>query len=724
MKVAVIYNKKHTEEEDVVSLFGPLNKEYYSPKVIEKVAQSLEQFGHKVKVIEGNINVGEELKQFMPKVLAGDQQGMVFNMAYGIQGHSRYTHIPALLEMLGVPYVGSGPQAHAVALDKIMAKIIFKQNNLPTPDFWFFNSPNDDLTGVKYPVIVKPKMESTSMGLKVVDNDDDLRDAIQYVIDTFKQQALVESFIKGREFAVGLLGNEPNLEVFPPVEFALETPDAIQTKDTKMKKGIDKICPADLSEEKTLELQDLAKKAFNALDLKDFSRVDFRMDSDGNPYILEINSMASMGFGGSYVFEAKTVGYTYESLVNRMLEVAAVRNFGDNYLQSKSVGADDAEPVKNEPLRARVRSYVRSQFQTTKEFLKDIVDINSYVYDVEDVNYIGSLLSKRLTKMGFTCNISPHVEVGNTLYFTNHDGEKNDILILAQLDNSTHQSLEPFKEDRGKIFGTGVAENKGGIAITMSALQALRFNRKLKGIKCGILFVSDETIGGKFTKELVAKHSSSSKYVVGVGNGSLEGDVFTSCYGSLRYHVELSVLKDSSKVDQDIVSVVCKKISLLNKISKEFKDVSIKFTSVDAKCLEGLSSDFAAFDLYISYANKGDSDKLKDFVSETVKKDIGSKYKVKIKRTSFREPTNETSENKSLYEKVSKIAGRLELKISSSTSKRPLIISSIPNGIPTLGGFGPIGSGVKTRNEYIIKDSLIDKATLLALLINSSNKEE
>ena len=121
MKVAVIFNKKVVDAADVINVFGPQTKERYNPKTVERVATSLEKGGHNVKVIEGNINVVDELGYFMPRVIGGERPGMVFNMAYGIQGYSRYTHIPAMLEMLGVPYVGSGPEAHAIALDKVIS---------------------------------------------------------------------------------------------------------------------------------------------------------------------------------------------------------------------------------------------------------------------------------------------------------------------------------------------------------------------------------------------------------------------------------------------------------------------------------------------------------------------------------------------------------------------------------------------------------------------------
>ena len=117
MKVGIIHNEDMTR---VINVFGMQNKEKYNPRTVKRVAAALESGGHNVAVIDGNMHVVESLEHFMPRVLDGERMGMVFNMAYGIQGESRYTHIPSMLEMLGIPYVGSGPSGHALALDKII----------------------------------------------------------------------------------------------------------------------------------------------------------------------------------------------------------------------------------------------------------------------------------------------------------------------------------------------------------------------------------------------------------------------------------------------------------------------------------------------------------------------------------------------------------------------------------------------------------------------------
>jgi len=277
MKVAIIFNK---DLSGVINKFGMQNKEKYNPKTVRRIADALEQGGHNVRIIDGNMQVIESLHEFMPRVIEGERMGMVFNMAYGIQGESRYTHVPAMLEMLGIPYVGSNPEGHALALDKVITKIIMQKHGISTPDFWVFSSAEEDMSDVNYPVIVKPKMEAVSYGLKIVDNEMDLRDAVKFIRGEFQQQALVEQFIRGREFCVGLLGND-NLEAFPVLEIDLEgNPDGIQTAGDKLKLPRNKICPANISPELADEMVKLSKKAFRVLGLRDFSRVDIRVDEN------------------------------------------------------------------------------------------------------------------------------------------------------------------------------------------------------------------------------------------------------------------------------------------------------------------------------------------------------------------------------------------------------------------------------------------------------------
>jgi D-alanine-D-alanine ligase len=256
---------------------------------------------------------------------------MVFNMAYGIQGECRYTHAPAMLEMAGIPYTGSSPLGHALALDKVVTKILMLRAGVPTPAFQVMRRPERKADSLAYPLVVKPIHESTSFGLSLVRDDAELAAAIESVVATYEQDALVEQYVDGREVAVGLLGNGPP-ECLPLVEMDFGGRDLrAMTHDDKYHKRPDeprKICPAPVDEPLAARLREAALATFRACHLKDYARVDIRIDPAGRPWVLEINSMASLGPGGSFVLAARQAGYTHEALVCRILDVAHRRYFG------------------------------------------------------------------------------------------------------------------------------------------------------------------------------------------------------------------------------------------------------------------------------------------------------------------------------------------------------------------------------------------------------------
>lgn len=711
MKVALIYNKQEIHSADVIDLFGPPTKEKYNPKTVEKVAESLEHGGHNVKVIEGNIGVVDELRHFMPRVVAGERPGMVFNMAYGIQGQSRYTHIPAMLEMLGVPYVGSGPQAHAVALDKIMSKIVFSNHNISTPEFWFFNSRDDDMEAVTYPVIVKPKMESVSMGLRIVDNIEDLREAVDYVVETFQQSALVERFISGREFAVGLLGNGADLEILPIVEFNFGgDPDAIQSEDNKKKQPVEKVCPAEIPDELAEEMRNLARNCFHALGISDFARIDVRMDAEGRLYVLELNSMASLGATGSYFKAATVAGYSYEGLVNRMLDVAAVRYFGQTFEE------DPSEELPDQPLRVKVRSHARSQLTTMLDNLREMVEINTHVYNAEGVNSLGTWMSRRLT--GFQQQIFPQTEVGNILYFTNHTEDKNDILLLAHLDTYySYQDFVMYREERGRIFGSGVAECKGGLAVMLEALQALRYTRRIKKIRIGILLTTDDSLGGRYSHKHVTDLARRSSYVVGLKYGDVNGGVVTSSSGEMRFNFELTNSKVGEEV-QDVIKTACEKVVAWQKLTNKEQNLLVKPLLLEARTLAGYSPDYATGALQVEFKDIAQGEAV-----EKKFRQIGEREKriqVRMKRSAHRPPMAESDLNQQFFGYISGIAKRLEIKVAPAHRSTPSDICHVPATVPALGGLGPIGADVRSPREYVVRDSLVDRAALLAMLIRLS----
>lgn len=711
MKVAIIYNK---DMSGVINTFGMQNKEIYSPNTIKKVAEALESGGHNVAVIDGNINVIENLQHFMPKVIEGENLGMVFNMAYGIQGESRYTHIPSLLEMLGIPYIGSSPSGHALALDKVITKIIMQKHNIPTPDFWVFSSHEEDLSTVKFPVIVKPKMESVSFGLKVVYNIDDLREAVKFIIEEFDQQALVEQFITGREFAVGLLGNSP-VETFPVLEIDLGgDPNAIQTVDDKQHKPKNKICPANIPDDLAEKLKHFSIEAFRALQLRDFARVDIRVDQNNNIYLLEINSMASLGLTGSYVHSANAYGLNYNTLINKMLDVAVVRYFANSILLS------DKHTKNNKiSLPVKIRGYLRSRAQFAEKLLNQITDINTYVRNVEGVNRLGDLMKKQLNLLDFTSEIFPQNEIGNVLFFTNTIQTEYDILLLCNLDSTTKIGRhEYFYKSEQKFYGTGVWENKGGLVSMLLALQSLKYARLLKKQKIGILLTTDDALQGRISQSIIQQKTIPAKYIIGLHGAFLNGGIVTSRSGAAVYKCSMNLRKN------DNAGNVSKAVGSFSHLIKSWTDLSDEESGVVIAPSEltlntNITEPYAHAEVSLSIRfNKNpftDIDKkIRKYIPQRNKDLFQYQFEGGLRRPAM----EYCDEIDNVWQKLKNIAKKLDIRLQKEHRWSSADIAFTGANRHMVDGLGPVGIKEHKKAEYILKHSLTERAALLAMFIN------
>jgi D-alanine-D-alanine ligase len=257
--------------------------------------------------------------------------------------------------MMRIPYTGSKVLPLALCLDKPMTKRILFWHELPTPEFQTFERIDEPLLAeLKFPLFVKPSREGTGMGVSaqsIVNNDQELRERLQYIFYKYKQTALVETFIEGREITVGIVGNlegpaarrlpddlsvprvQAGLQFMPPLEVDLDDyleTDAVYSNRLKvdLPDQLTYLCPAPLDEVMVHRLNWLAAAVFRVTGCSDVARVDFRLDAKDNwkPYILEINPLPGMSPGISdLVIEAEAIGIDHTELVDRILVTALKR---------------------------------------------------------------------------------------------------------------------------------------------------------------------------------------------------------------------------------------------------------------------------------------------------------------------------------------------------------------------------------------------------------------
>lgn len=304
-----------------------------SEETVEAIRQALAE-RWEVFSIESDDEAYDRLRDLKPD--------LVFNIAEGVFGPNREAFIPAICEMLGLPYTGSDPLTLSICLDKSRAKEILSFYDVPNPKFWIMNGEREDLSAVELPSIVKPLFEGSSKGIRdnsVARNREELKSRVEEVVNLYHQPALVERFLDGREFTVGILGNLPHLEILPIIEidhsYLPAGANPIYSYEAKWvwDKPENPLplfrCPAEIGDNLKEKIKKVVIQAWKALRLRDWCRVDVRLDETGKPNILEVNPLPGIlprpEDNSCLPKAARTAGYTYAELIQRVVEIACQR---------------------------------------------------------------------------------------------------------------------------------------------------------------------------------------------------------------------------------------------------------------------------------------------------------------------------------------------------------------------------------------------------------------
>lgn len=334
MNIAFLYNVRHTNK-DSTDFKSQLDRDFDDPITTKWQIKYLRSLGHTITPIEANEKAYFKLFRLRKKI------DLVFNVAEGIAGRDRELQMPAILEMLQIPYTGSSPLTHAFSLNKAKAKEIFIANDIPTADFQTVDTLDFQLKkSLKYPLIVKPVAEGSSMGItndSVVNNLKDLKKQIKKIINIFHEPALIEPYLEGREFSISMLGNPPqilpiiesNHKILPKKYLPF---DSYEVKWFFEEEGHSDylICPAKIEKKLEDKVKNICNKVWKVLNVVDWCRIDIRCDKNDNPYVLEINSPAGItppevSMTSYFPLAARAAGIDYKNLLNKIVETALKR---------------------------------------------------------------------------------------------------------------------------------------------------------------------------------------------------------------------------------------------------------------------------------------------------------------------------------------------------------------------------------------------------------------
>jgi D-alanine-D-alanine ligase len=332
-KIAVVFNLK---KEPGPNMPEDFYAEFDNLSVPTAIKEAIERKGFQAEMIEAN-------EAFYEKIRFGNYD-FVFNIAEGLNGGSRESQVPAILDMLNIPYTGSGVFTQALTLDKRRTKEILQFYGIPTPKFQLFTSYNQKLNPeLRFPLFVKPNGEGSSKGIRndsLVFDEDGLRKMIKFVLSNYNQSALVEEYLEGREFTVALLGNNPP-RVMPIVEVTFDyLPEHIPKFDSYEVKWVwdspsnpvdPVICPANIPKELEKMIRATALNAFKVLGCVDLARIDMRLDKNGTPNVLEINALPGLMpdplENSRFPKACFTAGMRYDEIINTIL-IEAMKRYG------------------------------------------------------------------------------------------------------------------------------------------------------------------------------------------------------------------------------------------------------------------------------------------------------------------------------------------------------------------------------------------------------------
>ncbi len=295
-------------------------EEYDSEGTIQALQDTIAALGHKAICLGGGRTFLERIRR--------TPVDLVFNLAEGSKGRNREAHIPALLEMLDIPYTHSDPLTLAVTLDKEMAKRIVMSEGIPTPAFKLIRKERDaEQIGLPFPLFVKPAYEGSSKGIRShsrVDDEEALTREIYRLLGDYGASVLVETFLPGREFTVGILGNGSpyvlGIMEVAPSEGSVE--DFVYS--ITVKREIDErarySCPPNVAPRLLRRIEEVALDSYRVLGCRDVARIDIRLGEDGTPCFLEANPLPGLAPGYSdLVTIAECMGWSYKQLIGAIL---------------------------------------------------------------------------------------------------------------------------------------------------------------------------------------------------------------------------------------------------------------------------------------------------------------------------------------------------------------------------------------------------------------------
>lgn len=474
---------------------------------------------------------------------------------------------------------------------------------------------------------------------------------------------------------------------------------------------IRKICPAPLDEEQTHAVNSLAVKTFQVLGCLDCARVDMRMDSGGSFYVLEVNSMASLGQGGSYVYAASTIGLDYTALINKLVDVSTQRFFG--------TATTDMVEKSKPPAERSIFSHLTRRRDALEKDLEKWTNLASRTDDAVRLGSAVNKLEGRLTKLGLV-PVPDLTNQRSAWTWQTPAGLASGTLIVLTLDSPLELGRYPipFRREPEWLHGEAIAASRAGIACTLAAFSALRSVRKLKSSHIGVFAYTDEGHGMRYSGELFRRASEKAAQVLVMRPGGREGKVITQRRGFRKYSLAIEgnpVRIGSHKGGTDVLNWFLAKAANISALSRPTKRLTVSVQDVSTERYGMLMPHRVRATVGMAYLDPHTADTADLELRELAKPD-SKRLQVRIEvienRLAFRR-----SVGNPVVTRLGSISEEWKLPFGTDSSLVTSAAGLVPDEVPVVCGLAPPSRDISTPDETVHRGELLQRTLLLALFL-------
>ena len=480
-----------------------------------------------------------------------------------------------------------------------------------------------------------------------------------------------------------------------------------EDKTGKSGREIRPVCPAPIGDELTVKAQEIAIRVFNALGLYDCARIDMRLDDDGEFFVLEANSLPSLGEHGSYLVGADAIGLDFAGFVNRPVDVASARYFGTPQPTALDVDGVDA--------RAHALSYVTQRRDRLEKRLREWVEVSSRTNDPMGVEQAVQKARNVLEKVGM--KPVPELTDGPEVWtWETATGLEGGTLLVGHLDTpvDVDMAAQAFRRDPEWLYGEGIGTSRAPLVMVEYAFRALRSLRKLRRVPLGVLLYTDEGRDAVHSTALIRAAAAKAKSVIVLRPATTGGALITNRRGARRYvlKVEGQPLRPGQVTKKlPVLRWTWDKLDQMAQLSSMKKRLSLATIDLKPERHSMMVPHRVTATILVTYFSEDDAEKTEKRMREI----LGKKApKWQLTLVSDRPPMKERAASLRLAKSIEDIAKEFSLPIARESSTWSSVAGLVPQKTACVCGAGPLCRDRGTPSEAVQRVSLIQRTILMA----------